>query len=238
MTRTFSEVKELENITQDARAAMRNLNRSPRKLADAINKAIRGRIARAATEDARLVADALREAGFNPKTLTAIKQESSVASAISKTSEVAKAGSTASKLLAKAAPVVAKAGKALAPEAKVLGKVATPLAVVATGVQFATAKTTDDYIDASMSATSTALMAAPHPVAKAAGAGIAAGQLIDSTLHVSDYSSRAGVAVYEKLKEAGLNDTASFVIGGVASVAAIPSAIGYGAAAKVASWFR
>lgn len=65
-----------------------------------------------------------------------------------------------------------------------------------------------------------------------------AGQLIDKTLNVSDYSSEAGVKVYEKLKEAGLNDTASFVIGGVASVAAIPSAIGYGVAAKVASWFH
>ena len=82
---------------------------------------------------------------------------------------------------------------------------------------------TDDYIDASVSATSTALMAAPDPVAKAAGAGIAAGQLIDKTLDVSDHSSAAGVRVYEKLKGAGVNDTAAFVIGGVATVAAIPT---------------
>jgi len=77
-----------------------------------------------------------------------------------------------------------------------------------------------------------------HPVAIAEGVGLMAGQLIDKTSKVSDYCSEAGVQIHEKLKEVGLNDTASFVIGGVASVAATPPAISYGAAAKVASWFR
>ncbi len=122
--------------------------------------------------------------------------------------------------------------------AQKVGKIAGPLGIAAAGVQFATAKNTGEKIDAGVTAVSSALMMSKHPVAIAAGGGLMAGQVIDKTLNVSDYSSAAGVKVYEKLKEAGLNDTASFVIGGVASVAAIPSAIGYGAAAKVASWFR
>ncbi|MCG7405327.1 SpvB/TcaC N-terminal domain-containing protein [Caballeronia zhejiangensis] len=235
MTRRFSEVEELEKITNDAAAAMKNTNRVPRKLADAINKAIRGRIAREATGEAKIVAKALREAGFDPKTLTAIRNEADVvAKAASEGGAVAKTAG----FVAKAAPVVSKAVKVLAPAAKVLGKVATPVAAVVNVVQFATAKTTDDYIDASISATSTALMAAPHPVAKAAGAGLAAGQLIDKTLDVSDHSAAAGVWVYEKLSGAGVNDTAAFVAGGAATVLAIPSAIGYGAAEKISGWFR
>jgi hypothetical protein len=55
----------------------------------------------------------------------------------------------------------------------------------------------------------------------------------DKTLDVSDHSSAVEVWVYEKLKGAGVNDTAAFVIGGVAFVAAIPSTIGYGAANKI-----
>ncbi|MEQ1844073.1 MAG: SpvB/TcaC N-terminal domain-containing protein [Nitrospira sp.] len=143
-------------------------------------------------------------------------------------------GAEAGSLLTKAAPIISAIAKPLA----VIGKVAGPLGLVAAGAQLATAKTTEQKVDAGITAASSALMMSKHPVAIAAGAGLMAGQLIDKTLNVSDYSSEAGVKVYEKLKEAGLNDTASFVIGGVASVAAIPSAIGYGAAAKVASWFR
>jgi hypothetical protein len=143
-------------------------------------------------------------------------------------------GSQVGALLTKAAPVISAVAKPLA----VVGKVAGPLGLVAAGAQLATAKTTEQKIDAGITAASSALMMSKHPVAIAAGGGLMAGQLLDKTLNVSDYSSAAGVKVYEKLKEAGLNDTASFVIGGVASVAAIPSAIGYGAAAKVANWFR
>jgi RHS repeat-associated protein len=235
MTRRFSEVKELEKITNDAVAALKNTKRSARDLANAVNKSIRGRIARAASDDAKIVARALREAGFDPKTLTALKQETSAVGAAVPTA--AKGGKVAG-FLAKAAPVLGRIARAVAPAAKVLGRVATPVAALGVGVQFATAKTSEDYANASVSAASTALMAAPHPVAKAAGAGLAVGQILDQSLNVSDHSSKAGVYVYEKLKGAGLNDTASFVVGGVVSVIAIPSAIGYGAAAKVASWFQ
>ncbi len=235
MTRGFGEVKELEKITNDAVAALKNTNRSTRDLANAVNKSIRGRIARAASDETKIVARALREAGFDPRTLTAITQEAATNGAVA--ANVAK-GEQAVGLLARAAPVVGRIARAAAPVAKVVGKIATPVAAIGAAVQFATAKTTADYVDASISATSTVLLAAPHPLAKAAGAGLATGQIIDHALNVSDYSSSAGVAVYEKLKEAGINDTASFVLVGIASVAAIPSSIGYGAAAKVASWFR
>src|SRR5262249_364105 len=75
MVRRFSEVKELKAITMAAKDAMRNLSRPRRELASAINQAIRGRIARAATEEARLVARALRTVGVDPQTLTFVKQE-------------------------------------------------------------------------------------------------------------------------------------------------------------------
>ncbi len=81
-----------------------------------------------------------------------------------------------------------------------------------------------------------AVAAAPHVVgAFAVGAMIGTG--IEKGLNVSEYSSRAGVAVYEKLKGSGMNDTAAFVTGGVASVVAIPGAIVWAAGAKVKSWF-
>jgi hypothetical protein len=66
-------------------------------------------------------------------------------------------------------------------------------------VQWATAKTTKDYVDERVSTVSAGLMAAPHPIAKAAGGGIAVGQLIEQTLDVSDYSSAIGI----KTKELG-----------------------------------
>jgi RHS repeat-associated protein len=154
--------------------------------------------------------------------------------AMAAASKAATFGQKAASLVAKAAPIV----KALAPVGRVLGKVAGPLGLGVAAAQFATAKNTEQKADAGITAASAGLMMSKHPVAMAAGAGLAAGQLIDHTLNVSDYSSRAGVAVYEKLKEAGLNDTASFVVGGAASLAAIVPSIGYGAAAKVSSWFK
>jgi hypothetical protein len=72
---------------------------------------------------------------------------------------------------AKVAPWVGKAGKVLAPIGQLLGKIATPLAFIGAGVQWATAKTTKDYVDAGVSTVSAGLMAAPHPIAKAAGGG-------------------------------------------------------------------
>jgi hypothetical protein len=134
---------------------------------------------------------------------------------------------------AKLAPWVGKAGKVLAPAGQVLGKVATPVAFVGAGVQLATAKTTDDYIDAGMSTVSASLMAAPHPLAKAAGAGIAAGQLIEQTLDVSDYSSAIGIKTKEFGERIGAGETSSFVAGAVATVASTPSSITIAAADKI-----
>jgi hypothetical protein len=79
-------------------------------------------------------------------------------------------------------------------------------------------------------------MMAPHPVAKAAGAGLAAGQLIEKTFDVSKYSSDHGMAVYEGLKDLGVNDTVSLVAGGVVTVASTPIAIQEAVTAKAADW--
>lgn len=239
VVRNFGEVKELEALTNRAVAGIKNLNRSPRDLADAVNKSIRGFITRAAagskaaSEDASLVARALREIGVDAKTLTFLKHESHVAEAVAEAGQLGKAGGTLATVAAKLAPWVGKAGKVLAPAGQVLGKIATPVAFIGAGVQWATAKTTDEYVDASMSTVSASLMAAPHPVAKAAGAGIAAGQLIEQTLHVSDYASTIGIKTKELGERIGAGETASFVAGAVATVASTPASITIAAADKI-----
>lgn len=141
--------------------------------------------------------------------------------------------------MAKAIQVGSNILKPLAPVARLASKAATPVSALLVGVQFATAETTEDYVDASISATSTALLASPHPVAKAGGAGLAAGQVIEKTLDVSDYASSAGMFVNESLQSAGANETFSLVAGGVATVAATPASIGVAAghkAYKGAKW--
>jgi hypothetical protein len=239
VVRNFGEVKELEAITNKAVAGMKNLNRSPRELADAVNKSIRGFItragagSRAATEEASLVARGLREIGVDTKTMTFLKHQSHVAEVAAETGQLGKTGGTLASVAAKAAPWLDKAGKVLAPAGQVLGKVATPVAFLGAGVQWATAKTTDDYVDAGMSTASATLMAAPHPVAKAAGAGIAAGQLIEQTMDVSDYSSAIGIKTKEFGERIGAGETASFVAGGIATVASTPSSITIAAADKI-----
>lgn len=239
VVRNFGEVKELEAITNKAVAGIKNMDRSPRDLADAVNKSIRGFIARAgagskvATEDASLVARALREIGVDSKTLTFLKHESHVAGVAAEAGQLGKAGGTLATVAAKVAPLVGKAGKVLAPVGQVLGKIATPVAIIGAGVQWLTAKKTEDYIDAGMSTVSAGLMAAPHPVAKAAGAGIAAGQLIEQTLGVSDYASTIGIKTKELGERLGAGETASFVAGAVATVASTPSSITIAAADKI-----
>ena len=239
VVRNFGEVKELEAITNKAVAGIKNLDRSPRDLADAVNKSIRGFISRAgvgskaATEDASLVARALREIGVDAKTLTFLKHESHVAGVATEAGQLGKAGGTLATVAAKVAPWVGKAGKVLAPVGQVLGKIATPVAFIGAGVQWATAKTTKDYIDAGMSTVSAGLMAAPHPLAKAAGGGIAAGQLIEQTLDVSDYSSAIGIKTKELGERIGAGETASFVAGAVATVASTPSSTTIAAADKI-----
>lgn len=66
----------------------------------------------------------------------------------------------------------------------------------------------------------------------AGGAGLAIGQVTESTLHVSDYSSAAGVKVYEGLKGIGVGDTTSLITGGVVTVVSTPASIGVAAADK------
>jgi hypothetical protein len=125
----------------------------------------------------------------------------------------------------KVAAPVARALKPLAPVARVVGRVAGPLGIGVTAVQLATAKTTEQKVDAGISAVSTALLMSKNPVAMAGGAGLAAGQVIEKTLDVSEYASAHGVATYEGLKKLGVNDTVSFVAGGVVTVASTPVAI-------------
>jgi hypothetical protein len=167
----------------------------------------------------------------------ATKVEKSAA-AVSETAKVEKAaatvakGGSATKLLGKAAPIVSKLAKPLATAGKVLGKVAGPLGLIAAGAEFATAKTTGQKVDAGITAVSSALLMSKNPVAMAGGTGLMVGQALDKTLDVSDYSSTAGAHAYEGLKRMGVNDTVSFVAGGVVSVVAIPLAIPYAAADK------
>ena len=72
LVRRFSDIEELTRITQDARAAMTNVNRPVGSLRSAINRAIRQRIRLAATPDAARVARALRVAGIDPEGLSAL----------------------------------------------------------------------------------------------------------------------------------------------------------------------
>jgi len=140
---------------------------------------------------------------------------------------VAEAGAV-SNLLAKASPALSKLApiaEALAPAAKFVGKAAGPLGIGIGVAQIATAKNTEGKIDGGITAISSALMMSKHPVAMAAGGGLMAGQVIEKTLDVSKYSSDHGIAVYEGLKSAGVNDTASFVAGGVVTVLSTPLAI-------------
>ena len=234
VVRRFSEIKELEAITNDARAAMRSLNRSDRKLANAINKSIRGRIASGATAEAKLVANALKEVGFDAKTLTAIKPPVAAAAAGAESTVAVAKGTAFTAAVAKAAPILTAVAKPLA----VVGKVAGPLGVAAAGVQLATAENTSQKVDASISLVSSGLMMSKHPVAVAAGAGLMAGQLIENTLNVSDHASSNGLMVYEAMQRAGINEDASFVAGAAVSVVSTPLAIQQAAVAKVASWFR
>ncbi len=66
LTRRFSEVKELEAITRDARNAMRNTTGNPRDLANRLNQAIRDAIREGKSPEAKLVKDALTGIGMDP----------------------------------------------------------------------------------------------------------------------------------------------------------------------------
>lgn len=135
--------------------------------------------------------------------------------------------------LGTAGKVVAPVAKALAPVAKFAGKAAGPLGLGVGLAQVAFGKTTEDKIDGGITAVSSALMMSPHPVAKAAGGGLMAGQIIDKATGASDVSSSFGIGVKEKLESWGVNEDVAFVTGGVATVASIPVAIPVGAAKEV-----
>lgn len=167
------------------------------------------------------------------KSTTGVAKWTKVLRGIATSENALAAAAKVADLTAKAAPLLSK----LAPAVKVLGKVAGPLGIGIGAGQIVTAKTDEQRIDGGITAVSSALMMSKHPVAIAGGAGLMAGQAIEKSLDVSKYASEAGITVYEGLKEAGVNDTVAFVTGGVATVLATPSAIGYAAAAKVSSWF-
>lgn len=145
-----------------------------------------------------------------------------------KAAEAATVATKSAGVLAKLAPVA----KALAPAARFLGRIAGPLGIGIGAFQIATAKDTEGQIDGGITVVSSALLMSPHPVAKAAGGGLAAGQIIEKTLDVSHYSSSAGMFVNEGLQDLGANETASLVAGGVVTVLATPAAITVAAADK------
>lgn len=135
--------------------------------------------------------------------------------------------------VAPVAKVVAPVAKVVAPVARVAAKAAGPLGLAFGIGKMATADNAEDAVDGAITATSSALMMSPHPVAKAAGGGLMAGQLIDKATGASDVASSVGISVKEGLEDLGVNDTAAFVAGGVATVAAVPISIPVGAAKTV-----
>ena len=233
MTRNFGEVKELESLTERAVGAIKKLNRPARKLADAVNKSVRGRIARGATEDAELVAKALREIGINPKTLTFLKHEGDVAKVATEATEAVSAVAK----VAKAVAPVAKALKPLAPAAKVLGRVAGGVGIAISAVELVTAKNTEERVDAGIGLVGNSLLMSKHPVAIAAGVGVLTGQALENNLHVSNFASQHGINTKEYLESKGVNGTAALVAGGIVTVASTPYALGEAIGTKVASWF-
>lgn len=177
------------------------------------------------------------EAAKIEQTSTAVGQAAKTEQTVAKLAQAAKAEQAAAtsaktaqvgSLVSKAAPVVRVIAKPLAVAGKVLG----PLGVVASGAQLVTAKTTAERVDAGIGVVSAGLMMSGNPVAIAAGGGLAAGQLIEKTLDVSDYASSAGIAVHEGLNKIGVNEKVSYVAGAVVSVASTPVAIGVAAGVK------
>jgi RHS repeat-associated protein len=174
-----------------------------------------------------IVADVAR---VEQTAVEAVKVEQAAVAAVSTAGKAEGALAAASKVIAP----VAEALRPLAPVARVAGKVAGPVGAVAVAAQVATAKTTEQKVDAGISVVSTGLLMSKNPVAMAAGAGLATGQLIEHGLNVSEYASAHGVAAYEGLKKLGVNEDVSFVAGGVVSVVSTPVAIAEAATHKAA----
>jgi RHS repeat-associated protein len=152
-----------------------------------------------------------------------------------------KAAGKAEKLLAAASKVtkavapVAKALKPLAPALKVAGKAAGVLSVATSAVELATAKNTEQRVDAGIGLAGNALLASDNPVLMAGGAGVLTGQYFEHKLNVSEVASGWGISAQEALKSHGVGEDTSFVLGGVVTVASTPAALAVAAYKKVAS---
>jgi RHS repeat-associated protein len=152
-----------------------------------------------------------------------------------------KAAGKAEKLLAAASKVtkavapVAKALKPLAPALKVAGKAAGVLSVATSAVELATAKNTEQRVDAGIGLAGNALLASDNPVLMAGGAGVLTGQYLEHKLNVSEVASGWGISAQEALKSHGVGEDTSFVLGGVVTVASTPAALAVAAYKKVAS---
>ncbi|MFF4606443.1 SpvB/TcaC N-terminal domain-containing protein [Streptomyces sp. NPDC001339] len=263
LTRPFSEVQELEAITRDARGAMTSLNRTPRKLADAINSAIRRRIATGATTEAGLVNRALRTVGIDPSTLTQLPQQASAAAgqapaaaaagegtaaaATAVTAEAAGTGATVAKTaatagrLARAAGTAARVVRAAAPVLRAVGKVAGPVALAASLHQAATAQSTADKADAAVNVSSSALaVASSNPVTGiAAGALVAGGYVgnkVESAVTEATGSRAAGVAS-GTLAGAATGAAIGAVVGSIVPGVGTAVGAGVGAAAGAVGGF-
>lgn len=166
------------------------------------------------------------------KAIQAAEAAPQLAQAAATTATAVQDLSTAAKV-SRLGSAVAAAGKVLGPVATVAEKVAGPLGLLVGGAQVAFGKDTETKVEGGITMVSSALMMSPHPVAKAAGGGLAAGQLIDKATGASDISASVGIAAKEGLEDLGVNSDVAFVAGGVVTVVSIPSAIGYGAAKEV-----
>jgi hypothetical protein len=166
--------------------------------------------------------------------LTKTEEVTNVLKAASESSKIEKAVAASTKVARAIAPV-AKALKPLAPALEVAGRAAGALGIATSAVELATAKNTDERVDAGIGLAGNALLASDNPVAMAAGGGVLAGQYLEHKLNVSDVSSSWGTSTYEGLKSAGVGDTASFVAGGVVTVVSTPAALAVAAYKKVAS---
>jgi hypothetical protein len=191
---------------------------------------------RALTPGATTVTDATIEAAFGGASKLAKVEEATVAT--SKFAGKTEAVLAAAGKVAKAVAPVAKVLKPLAPVAKVAGKIAGPLGIGISVVELATAKTTDQKIDASIGLASNALLASDHPVAMAAGAGLAAGQYLEKNLNVSEFSSQHGLDAQAFATKLGAGETTALVTGAVVTVVSTPYALGEAAGAKLVSWFK
>jgi RHS repeat-associated protein len=197
------------------------------------------------TPGAEVVVEAEKTAGTASKVAEAgevselVSKGTKVTEAIETVGKVSKAEkvlAAGSRVLKTAAPVI-KVLKPLAPVVKVVGKVAGPLGIATSALELATAKGTEQKVDAGIGLVANTLLATDNPIAMAGGGGLLAGQYIEKKLNVSEYSSQHGIDTQEFLKAHGVGETGSFVAGAIVTVGSTPIAIGEAAVAKLKSLF-